>query len=54
MCLITLKVKAPKCITYLQQPQLTPAPGTGESGIEDNDVMDQQFDCALEGASVKK
>lgn len=26
---------------------------TGESGIEDNDVMDQQFDCALEGASVK-
>ena len=50
----TPNVEAPKCITYLQQPQLTPVTGTGESGIEDNDVMDQQFDCALEGASVKK
>ena len=27
---------------------------TGESGIEDNDVLDQQLDVSLEAAALKK
>ena len=43
------------CVGTVRSISLTAFPGmTGESGIEDNDVLDQQLDVSLEAAALKK